>query len=266
MQDVSINTDQDKDLFVFAQETIVAAGDIARNYFRKTMHVDSKGSAFDPVTVADREIEAYIRACITSEYPDHSIIGEEEDNYTGSSDYRWVIDPIDGTRSFISGSPLWGILLGLMHGNKPVLGLMHQPYTSEVYIGSETGAYLLRDNQQEKISSRHTKHIKEATIYTTHPEHFESDDDLSAYLTLANSCQLSRYGGDCYSYCLLALGTIDLVIETGLAPYDIIPLIPIVESAGGVISNWEGESAIHGGRIIAASSRELYDQAILYLQ
>ena len=266
MQEAPNEMDHHQDLIKFALKTIAGAGDVAEKYFRKTLQIDSKGDQFDPVTKADKEIESYIRDCITTEYPEHSITGEEQEDYKGASDYHWIIDPIDGTRSFISGVPTWGILLGLMQSDSPLLGFMHQPYTSEIYMGSEAGAYLLRNDHKQKLSCKNTNELKDAIIYTTHPEHFDSDNDLSLFLKLANSCQLSRYGGDCYSYCLLALGTVDLVVETGLAPYDIIPLIPIIESAGGIVTNWDGETVVNGGRIIAASNQTLYDQAISRLQ
>ena len=251
----------------FALDVIEGAGDIACKYFRTPIKVDEKGNGtiFDPVTVADREIEAYIRDRISAGYPDHSILGEEADAYEGDSAYRWVIDPIDGTRSFISGSPLWGILLGLMEGDTCLLGIMHQPYIKETFTGSSAGAFLCQGADRRPVTTRRVRNLDEATVYSTHPSMFKSEQDYARFLRVADRCRLMRYGGDCYSYCLLACGFIDLVIEAGLAPYDIIPLIPIIERAGGMVTDWDGGPAISGGNIIASATSDLHELAVSIL-
>jgi histidinol phosphatase-like enzyme (inositol monophosphatase family) len=258
---------QTQEFMVFATDVIKSAGEIACKYFRTPLKVDVKGngSRFDPVTAADREIEAFIRERISSRYPDHAILGEEAGAHKGSSTYRWVIDPIDGTRSFISGSPMWGILLGLMEGETCLLGLMHQPYIKETFTGSSAGAFIDVGADRRPIATRSVRTLDEATVYSTHPSMFNSEQDYARFLRVADRCRLMRYGGDCYSYCLLASGFIDLVIEGGLAPYDIIPLIPIIEGAGGVVTNWSGGPAVSGGNIIAAATSELHELAVSFL-
>ena len=262
-----IDVDEQERLLLFANELVIDAGAIARKYFRRPIIVDRKeqGDGFDPVTVADREIEAYLRQRISASYPDHSIMGEEQVTLEGSSRFKWIIDPIDGTRSFIAGSPMWGTLLGLMVDEDCLLGIMHQPFTDETFTGSSAGAFFQRGQTRQAITTRDGTDLNAATLFTTHPDHFKREEDLSAFLKVAKQCRLSRYGGDCYSYCLLAHGFIDLVIESDLAPYDIIPLIPIIEAAGGVISNWQGGPAIYGGNIIAAANDGLYRQALSVL-
>ena len=259
--------DKTQDFMDFALEVIREAGGIAGKYFRTSIVVDEKGDGarFDPVTVADREIEALIRARISTRFPDHSILGEEEGLQEGDSTYRWVIDPVDGTRAFISGSPLWGILLGLMEGNKCLLGLMHQPYINETFTGSSTGAFLERGAERHQIHTRATKELREAILYCTHPSMFDKNDYLR-FIGVAERCRMMRYGGDCYSYCMLASGFIDLVIESLGGPYDIIPLIPVIEAAGGIVTDWDGGLANSGGRIIAAATPALHDQALSLLK
>ena len=251
----------------FAREIILRAGAIAVKYFRRPIPIDSKnsGSGFDPVTAADREIEAFIRGEIASRYPDHSILGEEQADRTGSSGYRWVIDPIDGTRSFISGSPLWGILLGLMQGDRCLLGLMHQPYLQEIFYGSSAGAYLERGPAQHPITTRATRALRESTLYCTHPSMFTDQQDYLRFMQVADRCRMMRYGGDCYAYCLLASGCIDLVIEHVGGPYDIVPLIPIIVAAGGLVTDWQGGSAVSGGKILAAANATVHEQALSIL-
>ena len=262
-----MNMIPEDELLNFARKVVVDAGEIACKYFRKPIPIDSKdsGSGFDPVTAADREIEAFIRDKIISAYPDHSILGEEEEDHTGTSSYRWVIDPIDGTRAFISGSPLWGILLGLTREDECLLGLMHQPYMNETFFGSRDGAFIYHGSERRPITTRATRELSECTLYCTHPSMFTGKDDYARFSRVADNCRLMRYGGDCYSYCLLASGCIDLVIEDLGGPYDIIPLIPIIDAAGGMVTDWEGGSAHAGGRIIAAANQDVHEQALALL-
>lgn len=258
---------QRENFLEFATDVVEAAGKIALQYFRSPIEVDSKTGKtnFDPVTRADREIEAFIRTKITDVYPGHSIMGEEQEDSQGSEDFKWIIDPIDGTRAFISGSPMWGILLGLMEGDKPGLGLMHQPYLQETFVGSSAGAFIRKAATNQSINTRSTSELSAAILYCTHPSMFASEDDLKTFNNVAANCQLMRFGGDCYAYCMLAHGWIDLVIEGGLQPYDIIPLIPIIEAAGGIVTNWQGGSALSGGNIIAAANVALHEKAMLQL-
>ncbi len=253
-----------QELLNFATEVIESAGEIALKYFRSPITVDNKkgSDSFDPVTVADKEIELYIRGRIADSYPQYSILGEEQQEHQGNDDFKWVIDPIDGTRAFISGTPLWGILLGLMEGNDCQLGLMHQPYLHETFIGSSVGAFLKKGSSTQPIATRDTSELSEAILYCTQPSFFTSAADLDAFNQFAGHCNLMCFGGDCYSYCLLANGFIDLVIDGSLKPWDIIPLIPIIEATGGIVTDWRGETATVGGNIIAAANPELHEKTI----
>lgn len=251
----------------FAVDVVRRAGAIANGYFRRPIPIDSKesGTGFDPVTAADREIEAFIRGEISAKYPDHAILGEEQAERAGSSGWRWVIDPIDGTRAFISGSPLWGILLGLMQGDNCMLGLMYQPYMQEIFYGSSAGAFLDRGQEQHPLAARATRELDKATLYCTHPSMFADEQEYRRFMNVADRCRLMRYGGDCYAYCQLAGGYIDLVIEHVGGPYDIVPLIPIIKAAGGVVTDWQGKSAIAGEKILAAANPILHEQALSIL-
>ena len=258
-----------RDLLETAAAIAESAGAIALRHFRKPLDVEDKsaGEDFDPVTVADREIESFIRKELVRRHPDHGILGEEEAALESDSAYRWVIDPIDGTRAFISGVPAWGILLGLTIDGACAAGVMHQPYLGETFLGSgsdapDRGAWLRRSGSTTPIASRRNARLSDAILYSTHPSMFESGASRSAFERVANSCRMMRYGGDCYSYCLLALGQIDLVIEEGLQPYDIVPLIPIIVGSGGIVTNWQGGDASAGGRIIAAANETLHAQAL----
>lgn len=253
------------ELLRFAVETARDAGAIALNYFRTDMPVINKSATgrYDPVTEADREVERLIRRRIEAAYPAHGIVGEEESSRTGDGIHQWVLDPIDGTRAFISGIPLWGILLGLRIRNECILGVLHQPFLGETFAGIRDGKATFENAAGlQAIRTRKTTDLADAILYCTHPSIFGQQGDLDRFLKVAGLCRMMRYGGDCYLYGLLACGHIDLVIEGGLAPYDIVPLIPIIEAAGGVVSNWEGGSAISGGRIVAAATRELHEAAL----
>jgi histidinol phosphatase-like enzyme (inositol monophosphatase family) len=241
-----------------------AAGPIALRYFRNPVDVEDKsgGNAFDPVTRADREVESNIRADLERHFPDHGILGEEEAERESESPYRWVLDPIDGTRAFISGVPAWGILLGLTFDETCLAGVMHQPYLGETFLGSAEGAWVRRAGEEQSIRTSRTKDLGSAIVYCTHPSMFDRPEDLRKFESVADKSRMMRFGGDCYSHCLLAHGLIDLVIEGSLQPYDIIPLIPIIEGAGGVVTNWQGGDASGGGLIVSAANPELHAQAL----
>lgn len=241
-----------------------AAGPIALRYFRAELEVADKsdGTAFDPVTRADREVEASIRSELARLFPDYGVLGEEEGVLESDSPLRWVIDPIDGTRAFISGVPAWGILLGLTCVRECLAGVMHQPYLQETFLGTREGAWLRRAGKEQALRTRSTRELSSAILYCTHPSMFGSDRDRLGFERVAAASRMMRYGGDCYSYVLLAMGQIDLVIEGGLQPYDIIPLIPIVEGAGGVVTDDRGGPAFEGGIVVAAANRELHARAL----
>lgn len=251
----------------FATTTLRGAGRIALEHFRQPLDVVDKGGngLFDPVTVADREIERFIRDALRNRFPDHGIVGEEHGSIAGNSRFSWIIDPIDGTRAFISGVPAWGILLGLREFDRCVAGVMHQPYLDETFVGTPDGAWLERAGERRALRSRQESRLGDAILYCTHPSIFPTAAELAAFEQVAARCRLMRYGGDCYSYCLLALGQIDLVIEGGLQAYDIQPLIPIIEAAGGVVSNRDGGSAADGGFVVAAANRALHAEVLAEL-
>jgi len=255
-------------LLDFAVELAEAAGPIALRYFRAPLDVHNKLTAggFDPVTRADREIEAFIRDAIERRFPDHAILGEEHGRRPGTGAWEWVIDPIDGTRSFISGSPTWGTLIGLMHEQRPLAGVVHVPYLRETFVGSPANAWMQRDGARHELRARPTAALDEAVLYCTHPATFTDAGDARAFARVAARCRMLRYGGDCYSYCMLGLGQVDLIVEGSLQPYDVIPIIPIVTAAGGVISDARGNPAQHGGVIVAAATAALHEQALALMQ
>ncbi len=252
----------------FAVQTAEEAGRIALQYFRTDIAVTNKAKkrAFDPVTRADKEVEACIRARIHERFPGHRIIGEEYGTEGDAAAPAWLIDPIDGTRTFISGSPMWGVLLGLIDGTQPVAGLMHQPFVGETFVGARgDGAWLVRGGSWQRLAVRATETLADATLACTHPNMFRTASELAAFQRVESRCRLSRYGTECYGYCLLAAGFLDIVIEADLEPYDIVPLIPVVEGAGGVVSNWRGEPAIAGGGVVACATRTLHQQVLKIL-
>ncbi|MDT8443944.1 MAG: inositol monophosphatase family protein [Desulfuromonadales bacterium] len=255
------------ELLLLAQQAMQGAGEIAQRYFRRALTVDNKlgDGRFDPVTRADREVEAFLRAEFGRRCPDFGIVGEEGGATAGRSNINWVIDPIDGTKAFISGFPTWGILVGLQQGNRVLAGLMHQPVTGELFYGSAAGAFLRHRGQTVAMQTRQTTRLEEALLYCTHESMFASENSLAAFRRVAAHARLQRFGGDCYSYCMLALGQIDLVIEDTLQPYDIVPLIPIIEAAGGVVTDTRGKTPVAGGFVVAAANRLLHEQVMTFL-
>lgn len=253
-----------QDILEFARTTIEAAGPIALKYFRMPLSVENKAatSGFDPVTRADREIEAFIRDRISNAYPGHTIVAEETGTSEGDDSIKWFIDPIDGTRAYISGVPMWGILLGFMEGDSCRFGLMHQPYLQETYTGSITGAFINKGEVTQPLATREIRDLADAILYCTHPDVFSANEDFTKFKAIAERCRLMRYGGDCYSYCLLAQGCIDLVIEADLQAYDIVPLIPIIEAAGGVVTDWEGNRPVNGGKVVASANSVLHEKVL----
>jgi myo-inositol-1(or 4)-monophosphatase len=246
----------------FALELAHTAGGIAEAYFRSHFAVDNKDEdGFDPVTSADHAIEKVIRETIQSTYPDHDIVAEEGGSTLSGAEYCWYIDPIDGTRAFLMGSPLWGTLVGLTESGKAVFGLLAQPILSELFLGSPAGSWLIDNQARRRLQSSRCTDISKAKLASTHPNLF-SGDDQAAYARLTNACLLDRYGGDCYNYAMLAAGFIDLVAETGLKPFDIVPLVPILERAGCIVTNWDGGSVLDGGSVVAAASQALHEQAL----
>ncbi len=238
------------------------AGAVILPHFRTEQAIDDKGgSLFDPVTAADRDAESAIRAKLAEAYPSHGILGEEFGTHRGEADYCWVIDPIDGTRSFILGLPLWGTLIGLTRGRSPLLGLMDQPFTGERFWSGEKDSFFRHDGTTKAIRTRARSTLGQALLATTSTDFFTAEEH-SRFVALTDAVRLRRFGGDCYNYCLLAMGHIDLVAEAGLKPFDILPLIPIIERAGGVVSDWKGGDPRAGGCILAAGDRRIHAAAV----
>ena len=262
------NTGISSDYLPFLEELVEQAGEIPLKYFRSDLAVTDKrlkGKSFDPVTRADRETEAFIRARIAAEYPGHTIIGEEYGTKQGSDSFTWLIDPIDGTRGFVSGTPMWGVLVGLKQGNECLAGAMRQPYTGETWTGDGRTAYFTRGQQRSRLRVREQVNLADAIVCCTHPAMYPGEGAQERFMKVVARCRFSRYGTDCLGYGMLAGGYVDLVIEGGLSPYDIMPLVPIVEGAGGIITDWHGNAALNGGLIVAASGERLHEEVLEYL-
>mgnify|MGYP000874901797 CR=1 FL=1 len=234
--------------------------------FRSAATVANKEAAgFDPVTEADRQAELAIRALISAEFPDHGILGEEHGSHNLESRHVWVIDPIDGTRAFISGIPLWGTLVGLTADGQAVAGLMSQPFTGELFYANAEGSHYEGPGGPRRLATRKTTRLADATLFTTTPALFKGDA-RGRYDRFETMVQLARYGTDCYAFAMLAAGTVDVVVDPGLKPYDIVALIPIIEKAGGVITTFDGAPAENGGDILAAATPELHEAAMAALR
>lgn len=219
---------------------------------------------FDPVTAADREIEQEMRAILAKLRPDDAILGEEFGAKPGSSGLTWVLDPIDGTRGFISGTPTWGVLVAVGGESGPQIGLIDQPFTGERFIGSPNGANWHKDTETRPLSVRPCADLSQAILFTTFPE-IGSKTEKSAFERVRDTVQLTRYGVDCYAYALLAAGQVDLVIEAGLNAYDIQGPIAVIQAAGGKVTDWQGAPAHTGGRVIASGDPALHAKALSLL-
>jgi myo-inositol-1(or 4)-monophosphatase len=251
------------DLKAFVDKLATVSGEIILPYFRTLLSIEDKshGTAFDPVTVADRAAEQAMRALIRTNFPDHGIIGEEFGAENPDAEYVWFLDPIDGTKSFISGMPAWGTLIALTHKQAPVLGLMHQPFVRERFSGDSAAAQYRGPAGERSLMVRPCHALADAVLYTTSPR-LMKPPDRARFSKVEEMVRLSRYGGDCYAYCMLAAGHLDLVIETELKPHDVIPLMPIIAGAGGIMTTWDGGPASAGGRIIAAGDRRVHAAAM----
>jgi len=259
---MSGQTQEHIELEGFALELGHTAGGIAKAYFRSAFSVDNKDAGgFDPVTSADHAIENVLREAIRETYPEHAIVAEEAGDQPGSSEYTWYIDPIDGTRAFMMGSPLWGTLVGLTERDKPVVGLLVQPVLGEVFLGTPGGSWLIEEDGRRRLSTSRKTSLDAATLASTDPGMFDGAT-AAAFGRVAGACLLTRYGGDCYNYAMLAAGFVDLVVEAKLKPYDIVPLIPIIENAGGKVTSWDGGSATAGGQVVAAANPALHAAAL----
>jgi myo-inositol-1(or 4)-monophosphatase len=267
------------DFAAFVDRLAQVSGEVILPFFRTAIGAEdkSRGGVFDPVTEADRGAEAAMRRLIAQTFPAHGVIGEEYGQERPDAEYVWVLDPIDGTKSFISGLPTWGTLIGLMHRGRPVYGMMAQPFTRERYFGDGNRARLrcLAASRGDAPPSEWTTRglrtracagLADATVMTTNPSLMPGEANRQAYRRVEQAARLVRYGGDCYAYCALAAGFVDLVVEANLKPHDVVALVPIVVGAGGVIATWDGGDAAKGGRIVAAGDRRVYEEACRLLK
>jgi histidinol phosphatase-like enzyme (inositol monophosphatase family) len=236
-------------------------------YFRKISGVEDKsgGGAYDPVTTADRKAEQVIRAEVAKNWPEHDLQGEEFGGDSSGADYCWLVDPIDGTRPFIMGLPVWGTLIALTRHGKPILGLMNQPFTGERYWSGPGGAFYRGPDGEKKIHTRPCPQLGDAILSSTSPDLFASPSDEERFDALSEKVRMRWFGGDCYAYCQLAAGHIDLVVESGLSVHDIAPLIPIIEGAGGCITSWDGGKASDGGHAVACGDPAIHEAVLKVL-
>ncbi|KAG0614556.1 hypothetical protein M758_6G186100 [Ceratodon purpureus] len=259
--------DESMDRFVEVVHKLAdAARVITLKYFRSKFQIIDKAD-LSPVTIADRSAELAMRELLAEHCPSHSIYGEEWGltEPEGGSDYVWVLDPIDGTKSFITGKPVFGTLIALMHKGVPVLGVIDQPVLQERWLGIQGRVTTLNGVE---IQTRATALLKDSYLYTTSPHLFAGDAE-KAFIRVRNEVKVPLYGCDCYAYGLLAAGHVDLVVESGLKPYDYLALVPVVEGAGGVITNWSGqklrwlpEVGEVGIEVIAAGNASVHEAAL----
>lgn len=244
-----------------------AMADAARSailpYFRSGDLADENKDAggYDPVTVADRAAEQAMRAVLANARPEDAILGEEFGAQPGTSGLTWVLDPIDGTRGFVAGTPTWGVLIALSDDTGPILGMIDQPYIGERFWGVDGTATLRGPLGAQAITTKPARPLSEAILFTTFPE-VGTPQERAAFEAVAQQVKLVRYGMDCYAYALLAAGQIDLVIEAGLNSYDIQAPIGVIEAAGGIVTDWSGAPVHMGGRAVAASHRDVHQEAL----
>lgn len=253
-------------LIAFADTLADAACEAILPYFRAKHSVTNKldDGRFDPVTDADQAAERAMLAQIEREFPDHGVLGEEYGERAGKSGYQWILDPIDGTRAFISGLPTWGVLIGLYYEGRPLIGVMDQPFTQERYRGWMDGANATTRAGTHPIRARSCGSLSNATLSTTSPDLFE-DDEARAWSNVRREAKLVRYGLDCYAYAMIAAGHVDGVLESNLKPFDIAALIPIITGAGGGVCAWDGGDASQGGRVLAFGDTRVRDEALKLL-
>jgi len=254
-----------RELVAFAHLLADASGAAILPHFRAPIGVSNKAGkdGFDPVTAADEAAERVISDAIAQRWPEHGVVGEEHGIRNPDARLQWVVDPIDGTRAFIMGWPMWGTLIGLLDAGTPILGMMDQPFTRERFWSGPDGACMSTLGKGTvPIRTRPCASLSDAILSTTHPDLFAAGEETGRLDRVRSKVRMTRYGGDCYGYCLLAAGFSDLIIEAGLKPYDIVALIPIIEKAGGRVTTWDGKPATAGGRIVASGDPRLHDAVL----
>src|SRR4051812_23113275 len=262
-----MNSDFDRRV-AFFDRLADASGEVIRPHFRKRIDVADKGAQgfYDPVTEADKGAKIVLREMIGKAFPQDAILGEEFGETAGTSGYRWMLDPVDGTRAFIAGQPLWGTLIGLEQDGSPIAGVLDQPFMRERFVAGHGKAELHNADGISPLHTRACARLADAVICTTHPMLHFSAPERELYWRVERECRLSRYGGDCYAYALVAMGFVDLVIETHLKRWDIAAIVPIIEGAGGIITDWSGRPWKDGDNIIAAGDARAHAEAVALLR
>ena len=249
-----------KEFLKFGNKLADNSRKISLGFFKKNINIRSKSrSKFDPVTEADISTQNYINNCINKKFPTHSIVGEE-DSQIKDNKYEWCIDPIDGTRSFITGFPTWGTLISLSKNDKVILGIVDMPALDERYVGYNKISYKVANDKKKLLKVKKNKNLSKSILSSTSIYEFKTTKDKKDFNKVSKKVSGVHFGGDCYQYCLLADGYIDIIIETGLNSWDIRALIPIVSNAGGCIKTWKNIDPKDGGKIIAANNKTLLDK------
>jgi myo-inositol-1(or 4)-monophosphatase len=253
------------ELTAFAQMAATVAGQAIMPHFRSALEIDNKlaadGEGWDPVTAGDRAAEEAIRALIEKHYPNHGIIGEEFGTKPARSDFTWILDPIDGTRAFVIGMPTWATLIGLYYQDQPLLGVMHQPFVGDLFVGNPEGAWLINGEVKRKLKAASTRDLKAAMVGTTAPHLYADPISARGLATINRTCRSMRYGGDAYFFALVAAGLLDVAMDCGLQIYDIAALIPIMRGAGATVGTWTDDDPARGGNILATATPELFEKA-----
>lgn len=258
----------DDKLIQFANRLADASGAVIRPFFRQrieVVHKEGSRHAFDPVTEADRGAERAIRAIIARERPDDAILGEEYGETAGTSGWRWVLDPVDGTRAFITGRHEWGSLIALEKDGVPVLGILDQPVLGERFIGVNGRSHLVQNDVRAPLKVRECAALKDAVLCATDPSAYMTEPQQAAFARVRAAARLTRYHGDCYIFAMLAMGFIDVIVEGAFKAWDVAALFPLIEGAGGVISNWQGEPWRDGDALLASGDRRIHEAAIKLL-
>lgn len=255
------------DFSSFVDQLATSSGQAILPFFRTVLAAEDKsaGGVFDPVTEADRAGEVAMRRMIGEAFPAHGVVGEEFGAEREDAEFVWVLDPIDGTRAFMSGLPLWGTLIGLTRNGAPAYGMMHQPFIGERFYGDGGSAGYRGPHGDRPLMTRRCASLADATLSTTSPRLFD-EAARAGFERVEGAVKLTRFGYDCYAYCMVAAGHIDVVVETGLKPYDIVALVPIIEGAGGIVTTWDGGSAAGGGSIVASGDKRLHEEVLATLR
>ena len=261
----------DSETIAFAHKLAEASGAAIRPFFRQPIDVTDKRmtvgdkAIFDPVTEADKSAEKAIRAIIERERPNDGILGEEFGEKPSANGLRWVLDPVDGTRAFITGRHEWGSLIALEENGMPVLGILDQPVLGERFTGANGRSDFVTEGVDLPLKVRDCVSLSDAVLCATHPDSYFTPDERVAFVRVQGAVRMSRFGGDCYVFGAMAMGFVDLIVESSFKRWDIAALIPIIEGAGGIITNWQGGSCAEGGQILAAGDARVHAEAIKLL-